>query len=242
MSNEELIKLYRAGKNKVLENLIEENKGLVFSIVNKFYTKNTSSIDIEDLQQEGTIGLIEAINKYDFDNDKRASFSTYAVYRIYQKISNFIRDKNTNDEISLNTPTGMDDNIELMDTIEGIDYSFENVEDKIYRQQLRGDLEQAMRNYNSLYERELLMLRYGWNDNKECTYKDIADIFNSNSSKVSADEHKALRKLRISSWGVEKKKEYFGNKLQNIMESSKYNQDSAINAMSIVDKYFSGVL
>ena len=242
VENEELIKLYRQGNKKALETLIHNNKGLVFNIVNKFYTENTNSIDIEDLEQEGIIGLIEAADKYNFDHENKAKFSTYAVYRIYQKISNFMRSKNTNYEISLNTTTKEDDSIELIDTIANNDNSFLQVEDSIYIMELRKELEQAMSENNSLYEINLLKLRYGWDDNKICTYKELGEIFNSNAKKTSRDEYKALNKLRLSSWGREKEKEYFGAKLRSIQESSRYNQDSSINVMNIIDKYFNGVL
>lgn len=241
MTNEELVLLYQQGNSEALEELIVNNKKLIFNIANKFYTDNTNSIDIEDLEQEGSIGLIKAAQKYDFNNENKAQFSTYAVYNIYQRISNFIRSKNTNYETSLNAPIN-EDNTELMETIEGVDYSFENVEDKIYRQQLRAELEQAMRDDNSLYEINLLKLRYGWDNNKICTYKELADIFNSNSQKVSRDEYKALNKLRYSTWGKEQEKLYFTNKATEIKENSRFNQDKAIEVINIMDKYLKGVL
>lgn len=242
MSNEELVELYQSGNNKALDRLIQANTGMVFKIANKFYTGNTNSIDIEDLEQEGYIGLMIAANKYRADLENSASFITYAVYYIYQRMNRFIRSKNTNDETSLNIPTNTYDDIELMDNIESIDYSFENIEEKIYIEQLRNELEQAMNENNTLFEREILKLRYGWDNNRVCSQNEIADIFDTYQNKIASNEVKALRKLRNSTWGQEKKKEYIHDKLYAIVEGSRFNQDKAIDTMDILDKYFKGVV
>ena len=234
MANEDLVLLHQQGDKQALESLIENNKGLVMKIVNKFFIDRTSSIDREDLEQEGFIGLIMAANKYDFNNENKAKFSTYAIYWIYQKVSRFIKQKNTNDEKSLNAPINTDGEIEILDTIEGIDYSFENVEEKIYIGQLRVELENAMQENNTLKEREILMLHYGWDTNKESAYIEIADIFNISSGKIINIESTALKKLRHSNWGQEKKKEYILSKLRSIKESSRYNQDSVANEINII--------
>lgn len=242
MSNEELVELYQQGDNTALDKLVNANTGMIFKVANKFYTNNTNSIDIKDLEQEGYIGLINAANKYRSDLENSASFITYAYYYIYQRINRFIVSKNTNNETSLNIPTSNDDDIELMDNIESIDYSFENIEEKIYIEQLRNELEQAMNENNTLFEREILKLRYGWDSNKVCSQNEIAEIFDTCQNKIASNEVKALRKLRNSAWGQEKKKEYMHDKLCAIVEGSRFNQDKAINSMDIVDQYFKGVV
>ena len=70
MTNEDLVLLHQQGNRHALESLIENNKGLVMKIVNKFFFDRTNSITREDLEQEGFIGFIMAANKYDFNNDK----------------------------------------------------------------------------------------------------------------------------------------------------------------------------
>lgn len=153
MTNEELVHLYQNGDGQALSKLIEQNTGIVYKLVNKFYIEGTNSIDKEDLEQEGFIGLIIAANKYDFNNPKKANFITYAIHWIYSKISRFINQKNTNEETSLNIPIGEDEENELLDTIKDIDYSYENVEEKIYIQQLRQELEELMLQHNTLRQR-----------------------------------------------------------------------------------------
>lgn len=207
MSNEELILLYQNGNKKALEQLIDNNRGIVNKIVNKFNIDKTNSIDREDLEQEGYMGLIAAAERYNLNNDKRASFITYAVYWIHQKISRFIKCRSTNDESSLNIPVGEEGESELGDFIENIDYGFENIEEQVYLQKLREELEEAMISYNSLREREVLKLRYGWST-APMILEDIGVIFDITGARVRDIERNGLRKLRNSRWAVKNIKEF----------------------------------
>lgn len=80
MTNEELVYLYQNGDRRALEELTLKNQGIINKLSSKFYTECTSSIDIEDINQEGYIGLITAAGKYDINNPKKAQFITYAAY------------------------------------------------------------------------------------------------------------------------------------------------------------------
>ena len=70
------------------ERLIESNLRLVVSIAKK-YTNNTK-IPFIDLIQEGNIGLIRAVEKWDYSRGFK--FSTYATWWIRQAISKAILD------------------------------------------------------------------------------------------------------------------------------------------------------
>lgn len=84
MSNEELIVLYQKNKDLNLRNrIILNNIGLVYSAAKK-KVKNNTSFTMEDLIQEGIIGMIKSIER--FDITKNASFSTYAYYWIVQQM------------------------------------------------------------------------------------------------------------------------------------------------------------
>lgn len=72
-------------KNK----LIESNLRLVASIARKYIGK--SSLSFLDLVQEGNVGLMKAVDKYDLSKGYR--FSTYATYWIRQAISRAIADQ-----------------------------------------------------------------------------------------------------------------------------------------------------
>ena len=83
----ELILLAREGDRRARSILVENNIGLVWSIVRRFQNRGHET---EDLFQIGCIGLIKAINKFDTSFDVR--FSTYAVPMIIGEIKRFLRD------------------------------------------------------------------------------------------------------------------------------------------------------
>lgn len=67
---------------------IEANQGLIISIAKKYCNMGLS---FEDLIQEGNIGIIQAIDK--FDETKGNKFSTYATWWIRQSIARAVVDK-----------------------------------------------------------------------------------------------------------------------------------------------------
>jgi RNA polymerase primary sigma factor/RNA polymerase sporulation-specific sigma factor len=201
LTNEELVQLHQRGDSQALEMIIEKNKGIIYKLVNKFYVEGSNSIDQEDLVQEGMIGLIIAANKYKFDIKKPCKYSTYAVYWIYAKINRFITRRNTSSEISLNTPLGNKEDMELIDVLKSDNDSYENIDKKIYNKQLRDELENVMLERNTLREREILKLHYGWHNNSCMTLEEIGYIFEVSKENVRQSENKALRKIRCSPWG-----------------------------------------
>ena len=84
----ELINRYKNGDTKAFDTLIECNLKLVVCIGLKFLNRG---LELSDLIEEGNIGLINAINK--FDATKNTKFSTYATYWIKQNISKAIASK-----------------------------------------------------------------------------------------------------------------------------------------------------
>jgi len=83
----ELIKLAQQGNEDARKQLVEENSGLVWSIVRRFANRG---YEAEDLFQIGSIGLIKSIDKFDFSFNVK--FSTYAVPMIMGEIKRFLRD------------------------------------------------------------------------------------------------------------------------------------------------------
>ncbi len=81
--------LHRAhnGDKEARDQLVQDNLGLVWSIVRRFSGRGQ---DLEDLFQIGVIGLIKAIDK--FDTGFEVKFSTYAVPMITGEIKRFLRD------------------------------------------------------------------------------------------------------------------------------------------------------
>lgn len=62
--------------------LIKKYEPLVHKIASGFLYKRPSVLDYDDLISSGTMGLLDAIEKFDPDNDRKAQFQTYATFRI----------------------------------------------------------------------------------------------------------------------------------------------------------------
>jgi RNA polymerase primary sigma factor len=77
-----LVERARCGDRDARRRVVEEHMGLVRSLARRY---RGLGLPVEDLTQEGAIGLLEAID--DFDAGKGASFSTYAYWRIRRAIT-----------------------------------------------------------------------------------------------------------------------------------------------------------
>ena len=82
-----LIKRSHQGDKEARDTLFEENAGLVYSVAKRFLGRG---VEMEDLVQIGSIGLLKAIDHFDRSYDVR--FSTYAVPMILGEIRRYLRD------------------------------------------------------------------------------------------------------------------------------------------------------
>jgi len=91
LTHEEEIELSRrvsAGDGRARKRLIEKNLKLVVSVVKRF---RGCGLPFEDLIQEGNIGLMKAVEK--FDPERGYRFSTYATWWILQAVQRAVVDK-----------------------------------------------------------------------------------------------------------------------------------------------------
>ena len=190
---DELKYLIRAktGDEEARNILIEHNLRLVVFLAKKY--ENTT-YDIEDLVSIGSIGLIKGINTYKID--KNIKLATYASRWISNEILMFLRkNKRKKAEVSLEDALNYDaEGNELhLEDILGTDADLVPNE---YEKQV--DKEILSKEIEDLQDRdkEIMTLRYGLNNTKEYTQKEVAEILGISQSYISRIEKKVIRKLK----------------------------------------------
>jgi RNA polymerase sporulation-specific sigma factor len=83
----ELLQAARAGDDRACTRILEENAGLIWSVVRRYYGRG---VEPEDLYQLGCLGFLKAVRG--FDDAYGTQFSTYAVPKIAGEIRRFLRD------------------------------------------------------------------------------------------------------------------------------------------------------
>ena len=85
-SVEDIIKA-KEGNEDAMSKLVQNNSGLIWSIVKRFKDRG---YELDDLYQIGSLGFIKSIRR--FDTNFEVQLSTYAVPYILGEIKRFIRD------------------------------------------------------------------------------------------------------------------------------------------------------
>ena len=88
LQERELSRRAKAGDGRARQRLIEKNLRLVVSVAKKY---RGYGLPFEDLIQEGNIGLMKAVDK--FDPEKGFRFSTYVTWWIRQAVGRALSDK-----------------------------------------------------------------------------------------------------------------------------------------------------
>ena len=178
------------GDKDARNKLIEHNLRLVAHIVKKYDTKETMT---DDLISIGTIGLIKGIDTY--NGDRKTKITTYAARCIQNEIlMHFRSQKKYGPTVSLNDAIGHDkegNEINLIDVIKDKNVDlFETLD-------LKNNINLLKRYLKLLNkrEKEIIIKRYGLNNTKDMTQKEIADELKISRSYVSRIEKRALTKM-----------------------------------------------
>lgn len=171
--------------------LIEHNLRLVVYIARKF--ENTGVLT-EDLISIGTIGLIKAVGT--FNPDKKIKLATYASRCIENEILMHLRRTcRLKLEVSFEEPlnTDWDGNELLLSDILGTepDCVSRDLDEEVDRQLLHQALSQL-----SAREKQIIELRFGLNNRKPCTQKQVADSLGISQSYISRLEKRIMNRLR----------------------------------------------
>ena len=187
---EKYIEQFRLGNKEARNILIEHNLRLVAHIVKKYEHRKDDS---DDLISIGTIGLIKGIDSY--SNKHNTKLTTYCARCIENEILMYFRnDKKNNKNISINEGVGFDkegNEITILDILKtpSPDYDLE-----IHN---KNNIMLLKEYFNVLTDKEKLIInkRYGLNNNKEVTQKEIAKELGISRSYVSRIEKRALTKI-----------------------------------------------
>lgn len=132
----ECIKRAQSGDTAAKEQLLQENSGLIWSVVRRFNGRGEQ----EDLYQIGAIGLLKCIEKFDFSYDVK--FSTYAVPMIMGEIKRFLRDDGT---------------VKVSRSLKELSYRAKKLQEKILKEENKELTLQEMANRLEVEKEELLL-------------------------------------------------------------------------------------
>lgn len=186
---EEAVKKMLLGSIEARNKLIEHNLRLVAHIVKKYDNKN----ETDDLISIGTIGLIKGIDTFSYKHGAR--LTTYCARCIENEIlMNYRNNKKNNKNVSINESIGFDkdgNEITLLDILKTPDPDF--AMDIHTKNNIK--LLKTYFNVLNKREKEIIIKRYGLNNQDEITQKEIAKELGISRSYVSRIEKRALTKM-----------------------------------------------
>lgn len=187
---EKCIQLLKNGNQEARNKLIEHNLRLVAHIVKKF--DNSKELN-DDLISIGTIGLIKGIDSY--SNSHNTKITTYIARCVENEILMYYRNnKKHSKNISINESIGFDkegNEITILDILKT------DTPDYVSEIHKKNSIKMLKKYFNVLNsrEKEILIKRYGLNNTKEITQKEIAKELGISRSYVSRIEKRALTKI-----------------------------------------------
>lgn len=187
---EEMITRMLNGDKNARNILIEHNLRLVAHIVKKF---DKNSNDTDDLISIGTIGLIKGVDSY--NRSRATKITTYAARCVENEILMYFRKiKNIGNTISLNDAIGYDKDGNEISLQEIIKDDALDIPDLLHIKENK----QLLKKYFKVLserEKEILIKRFGLQNEKEQTQKEIAKQLHISRSYVSRIEKRAMGKV-----------------------------------------------
>lgn len=199
----ELIVLAQKGDLEARNQLIETNQKFVIQTARKY---RNLGVPLHDLVVEGTLGLIESIDR--FKSEYNVNFITFSIHWIKKYILDDIKRNNNNYEYDENEISfAKNENDELFESrdielcgltteIESIllDDSFENLE----RKETQEQFVTKMLSFLDQREKLIIMQNFGLLDEKESTLQEISVSLGISKERVRMIKEKAITKIRAN--------------------------------------------
>ena len=184
MSNEELCALAKGGDAEARNRLLETNLSFIRQQANKIWGQNGSGrLDVDDLIQEGCLGLMEAIDR--FDPERGTKFLTYAVWWIRKFMQESVSIVLADDEVCLSE-------LEEFSLPQVYGKSPEQI---VLQAETYAELHNGLGQI-SARERTYLLYRYGFADGDEHPILETAAHFHLTEKRAKKTERAALDDLR----------------------------------------------
>jgi RNA polymerase sporulation-specific sigma factor len=178
-----LWKSYKAGEDREARRiLIEAYQPLVFKQAMQFRLVD----NMMDIVQEGTVGLIEAVENYDYQ--RGVAFSLYAVHRIRGRMLNFVKNEGCADIACIDGKDGLHEwaglESELVDMAPSLP---EQAENSLLAQHLHEALAR-------LPQKERLVINSVYLEQKEI--KTVAQALDVSTSHIYRLQKTGIRRIR----------------------------------------------
>jgi RNA polymerase primary sigma factor len=184
----------RQGDAEARERLIHAHLPLVVRVA-KLYMLPCD--EIMDLIQEGNIGLIYAVDK--FDPTRGTKFSTYAFFWINKQIQRFLNHE-PDALVSLDTElTDSSEHLLLSDTIADSptilgSQTIQHIDTKIEHEELQRQVREMLSHLPER-EQEVLRLLYGMDLRRSYTVSEVAKMLRISKVRVCQLRDRALRRM-----------------------------------------------
>lgn len=191
ITDEQLIKKINSGDESAETELFSRYKDLVVKIARGYFIVGG---DLEDLVQEGMIGLYKAIKG--FSDDKETSFKTFAVLCIKHQIQTAIKHANTNKNRPLSsavsfqsfTENGTSENLDFLPIALVLQ---DSPEEKVIDKENFKNLGQKIKSHLSPLEFKVLKLYL-----QGYSYKEISSALNVSSKSIDNSLSRIKSKLK----------------------------------------------
>ena len=191
----------KKGDLKAKNEILESNLRFVFDIAKRYTGRG---VPISDLISDGNMGLLRAIEKFDYD--RNIKFISYAVWWIRQAMLEDIKKKKLLNmvEIDPSEPNGVIMEKKLADdedeSVSYYEVGFSDEEDEKVK-----EIDKTQKNVISnllesldVREREIIESFYGLNNNKELSLTEIGRKYSLSVERIRQIKLTAIRKLRTN--------------------------------------------